>query len=905
MPPRPGSVQIAALALMLVCQLAPSQTPAAWAKRPEEELLLFELVLDGVSLSTSFPGYALEDGGVIVPFGEFCRLVALGIKVDPEQNLAEGFIIQANRRFHLDQKTGLAVIGDKRHNLDPKRLEWHEDDLYVDTRLLAEWLPLTLEVDRLASGILIKPKETLPIQATWAREKNLGKSTYGYGERPPNAVTIQAPYALFELPVLDQTLTLNSLQKPAWKVEGRGTSYLAGDLLWMTHQLYFSLDPDGRTTNLRQTFSREDPGANLLGPLHARSFELGYTFTPSLDLLGSGRGGKGFAISSYPTNYRSKFDAKTFRGNLPLGWSVELYQERALVGYRTSRADGLYEFVDVPLRFGLNEIRLVFYGPEGQRREEIHRLDIASSQIPPGEFYYRASALSTQKGGQDYLVGADFGISSSLSVNAGLSRLNEDTLKTSSAYAGFQGFLPFLSFQGTVAANQGGGEAAQATLRTGWGFSSLSISQTEVHGFKSREFQRAEGDIQQRTQVRLQGNWTLWNRLPLQVALEDQRDQLDGDNLIRRGTFRASVSPRGWNFSNSLSWTRTSGARLGSTSQRLGEFQATHLIERFAVRGESAYQLLEGGGLKVDSYAATAEFRPNDRTLMLSSLARILATKENRATLSYTRMEGRIGLGVRLDYARSTGFSASLNASFSLAREPRTGRWALGAEPVAGQGAVSAMAFPDDNANGVMDGSERSLEKVRFQMNASDRPPLLEQGGVVLLGQGGRGQETYLSLDAQTLEDPYLKPKTDVYAFLPRPGKVVAVAFPLIQMGEVTGTLYLKERGKQRAFAGVELELVKVSGERQSRQTSAYDGFFDFTDIPPGLYFLNVGIDDAKRLRLKPSEPRAITIGPRGNVFDGLDLVVEREVPAPRPSPEGAKETAPTSPPSSRERPQP
>jgi hypothetical protein len=70
-------------------------------------------------------------------------------------------------------------------------------------------------------------------------------------------------------------------------------------------------------------------------------------------------------VSSFPLQLQSQFDRQSFRGELPPGWEVELYRGAELLAYAQSRADGLYEFLDVPLLFGLNVFRLELYGPQG------------------------------------------------------------------------------------------------------------------------------------------------------------------------------------------------------------------------------------------------------------------------------------------------------------------------------------------------------------------------------------------------------------------------------------------------------------------------------------------------------------------------------------------------------------
>ncbi len=61
------------------------------------------------------------------------------------------------------------------------------------------------------------------------------------------------------------------------------------------------------------------------------------------------------------------------RGILPTGYEVELYRNDILVGSVRTAVNDQYEFLEVPVDYGVNVFRLVFYGPQGQRREEVRR----------------------------------------------------------------------------------------------------------------------------------------------------------------------------------------------------------------------------------------------------------------------------------------------------------------------------------------------------------------------------------------------------------------------------------------------------------------------------------------------------------------------------------------------------
>ena len=173
---------------------------------------------------------------------------------------------------------------------------------------------------------------------------------------------------------------------------------LGGDLLWMSSDIYLDRS-EGSWGNSRGTLFRESPKGGLLGPLNARRVELGDLYTvPTMDLVGALPQGRGLNISNYPVNDSVRFATKTFRGPLPVGWSVEFFQNGSLVGYQPPTGTGVYLFQDVPLRFGINLFQLVFHGPLGEVREEKYRLDISQDQPAPGAFYYGVAGVQPESG---------------------------------------------------------------------------------------------------------------------------------------------------------------------------------------------------------------------------------------------------------------------------------------------------------------------------------------------------------------------------------------------------------------------------------------------------------------------------------------------------------------------------
>jgi len=215
-----------------------------------------------------------------------------------------------------------------------------------------------------------------------------------------------------------------------------------------------------------------------------------------------------------------------------------------------------------------------------------------------------------------------------------------------------------------------------------------------------------------------------------------------------------------------------------------------------------------------------------------------------------------------------------------LARDPRSGKWHTQARSLAGLGAASPLVYLDANGNGIRDADEKPLEGAGFQANRASTEKKSSASGTALLTGLPTYQEVDVGIAVATLEDPLAVPERPGVRFVPRPGHVTPVDFPVLISGEVTGTVRLERGGEKHEASGVVVQLVDLQGTVAKEVRTAYDGFYDITLIVPGQYDIRVSPRQAERLKLKPPAPRRITIEASGTILDGIDLLVEGQASA-------------------------
>ena len=876
------------MAGVLACWIGSVPTAASpmagKVKRPEEELLLFALRLDQATLVEAFPAYPLASGGLALPLGHLCRALGIGIRLDTATGQAAGFIINERRRFRLDLGAARVERDSRTEALDRSQVEWHEDDLYVAIPLLEQWLPVTLAADPLDAALRVDPREELPVQEEQRRLKRQSR----LGAARPEAEAfplVTAPYALWDVPFVNQNLDLTyrpNVPPGSPRLGLAGATYLSGDLLYMSSSVFFTSRSGNLTDNARATLFRQDPDGGLLGPLGARTVALGDIFVQQAPLIGGVPAGRGLKVGNLPDTVVGGADRYTLRGTLLPGWTVEVYQNEILVAFQRYREDGLYEFPDLPLRFGASEFRLVFYGPEGQRMEERRRLDPSRSQTPPGSFFYQAAGVDAGHGPASYQLGASYGIHRQLDL-----RMDFNQVPASSATNGeqqrfgmfsLQGYMPWLSGRMALARDWAGGTATSGTLNTGWRAGSLTLQQTWLDGFSSVEFNPSFGPIRARTQGRLNVNLFRASRLPLQVALDGQRNLIAGGGHRLRSSGQIATQARAYAIAHTLTWDRFRSVSA-ERDQRRGSLLVTRNFRNASLRGEAGYGL-EAWHTRLSSLSLQGDALHFHPWILQGGYQRLLDRRSDQYSLALNRLEGAATLSLKASYDTDAKLFLGVGLRIGLGREPRSGRWVASARPMAAGGAVSAVAFLDPQGKGRLPDGAPALEGAGLLVNGGPRMPASSHAGVTFQPHLDAGSVHSVCVDTATLEDPFVKPLVRGYRILARPGKTVRLDFPMVTTGEISGTAHLQGPSGPEPLAGLRLELARAGAD--CARISGYDGFFHFADLLPGSYTLRVASGEAERLGVSLPPPRSFEITAAGSCFDGISMPV---VPAPPASP--------------------
>src|SRR5438067_430201 len=138
--------------------------PAAARPKPspnvEANLVLLEVRLGSQLLSDGVTAYQIGRR-VFLPLGETARLLTLAVRVT-DQGRASGYILTEDRNFSLDVPAGTVHAGGKDEPLERAQVMVEAEDIFVDSALLARWLPVDLDIDMHSLTLKVRPREPLP-----------------------------------------------------------------------------------------------------------------------------------------------------------------------------------------------------------------------------------------------------------------------------------------------------------------------------------------------------------------------------------------------------------------------------------------------------------------------------------------------------------------------------------------------------------------------------------------------------------------------------------------------------------------------------------------------------------------------------------------------------------------------
>jgi hypothetical protein len=892
----------------------------AKAEVHEEDLLLLSADLDGLTVSDALPAYGQPDDPLL-PMGELSRLLDLNVTVSPVEGQIIGRLGQSERALTIDLANGVFRLAGTALTLAPEDVAVTGQDIYIRASAVSRILPITFEADGTSLLLKMHALEQLPIQARLERLaalRGLAPDT----ETNEDSLKVPTPYTLFSMPGFDISGTIGASQIAPRFTHGYDIR-MAGDLLYTGFQGYVGSDQNGRIASARATFERHDVNGKLLGPVHATQASAGDTFTPSLALGARSVGGRGFSFSTAPLEQTSVFNRIDLRGELPVGYDVQLYVNDILRSGQRTPVNGRYEFLNVPLVRGVNVIRIVTNGPRGERSEETRIVNVGGGQVAKGKLTFEMGVVQQDTqlinvGKQDpTALGADV-----FSPGHGKLRVTADMTYGLTAgmtlVGGFSSFpaIPHLTFDaqgkaipiptGTTVERQlltAGvrtsifGAATQldvaadsqksAAVALGLAAQPFGINAVAKQVFYTGSFVdetvglgSADRPITSHSEVNLDFNLRPYKQFILPLTVRGTYDYYADKSATLTTGVRASGNLRNILLSGGIDMNALSARGAPTSYTTTGNLSASTFYKfKWQLRASLDYTLAPVTTL--NAITLTADRDISDKASIRFGLGRQLTGGDTNFQIGGTTHTRYGDLALTGTYAApSNQWTLGMSFALGLIWDPLARRYILTRPGPASGGAVAFQAFMDENGNGVFDDGDRPVSGVTI--DGGEHKGTTNAKGQALVTGVGSAPTGRIQIGLDQIDDPFVVAPSHTVSFNPRPGKIIHVPYPMTAASELIAHVMLRQEGRLVGLSAVRVRLIK-KGAPPIEGSTEFDGTVGFEALGPGVYSFELDTEQAERLHMRLVKPTTIVVPNQGGALPDLNAEVIFDRPAPPP----------------------
>ncbi len=588
-------------------------------------------------------------------------------------------------------------------------------------------------------------------------------------------------------------------------------------------------------------------------------FQAGDIVSAGNNLFYNGMPGRGVVLSSFKDLVVSADKTIDINGPMPAGWDAELYLNNQLIGFRQSGIDGRYEFKNIPVNYGLNDFKVVLYGPYGEVREESRRFYSGTSPVRAGELGYDISAQQPHRfvindnyslvPPSDKIVANGlfyYGLTDRFTLIGGMARAGGPTDVTrTNQYStlGAQMALNGVSVQYNANYNMDNNSLGHHFDAQGDIYIGTLFTRYEYYGAtKTPVSHYLDGYLNNLFEGRLTGS-VPWVNVPYYVAYT-HREKNDG-KLYRE--IQARLSPnfmRYYNVSLENTWRRTPDATENYTGLLA---QATY--GRMRVNGRVQYQTMPESYLH--DYGAFGEYRWDKNTY-------VQATWNHDCRSNYVGGAdvdafgvgvGRLfkfgGLTFNVSSDTDRNLSLNLTYNISFGKIPDSHRFFANAEnQMMDYGTIYARAT-DDAGNPVAG--------VDLFVSGRETPSRTDANGGALITNLETYQKVMMAVDESNVDDISLTPEWTQKKLVLRPGVVRPVDIPMRRLGGIEGQL-----AGMAATARHMVRMRRMDGTLHAVKTADLDGAFIFDGLPYDEYVMEITDGSGRvicksRVRIKES----------------------------------------------------
>lgn len=761
-------------------------------------------------------------------------------------------------QFNPSSDTGKFLEKDfkiNRQELTAKDLIEYEDQDYFSLAVYEKVLPIKLKVNPLEMQLDVDSDLVLPTTRNvqnYARRLNIYNSpitdsfaNYEFDDRN------------FTFPVIDliykNNQNFNKIHREDYS-HSYGNYYQANlGMVFAGFDTQITLFGDdygdnklykpGALITLGKTFLEEP--AN---PLNLVRFKAGDIVSEGNNLFFNGISGRGIQLSSFKDLVVSADKTIDITGSMPNGWEAELYLNNQLIGFRQSGLNGRYEFLNIPVNYGLNDFKVVLYGPFGEVRTEERRYYSGTSPVSAGQFGYNISSQQPNRFivENQEIYGPEptdaiaansmfyYGLSDYLTLIGGFANAeNPGNMGTSSQFStiGTQLSLNGVSLQYNTTYNFNKNKIGHHFDLQGDIYIGSIFARYEYYGDTDSPISYFQNQyLKDLFEARLTGSLPFIN-MPYYVSYTGRTGQ-DGKEYQE---VQARLSPnfmRYYNITLENNWRRFNGETQNYTDLL---FQATY--GRLRVNGGIRYHTIPEDYL--NNYGAALEYRWDKNTYVQANWSHDCRSNYSSGTDMDTFGIGigrlfKFG-GLTFNIASDTDRNLSLGLTYNISFGKRPDRYdffANSENQMMNYGTIFAYAH-DDEGNPV--------KNVNLIVNGRETASITDDQGRAVITNLEPYQKSKITVDGNNVEDLSLVPEWTEKKIVLRPGVTRPIDVVFNRLGGIEGQLEnMKPEEKYLVY------IKDTQGEIIAVKTADADGAFIFDGIKHGDYIIEVKDENDK-----------------------------------------------------------
>ncbi|MDR1684362.1 MAG: OmpA family protein, partial [Elusimicrobiota bacterium] len=818
-----------------------------------------------------------------LPFYQFALITGLAITKNDGAQLS-GFASERGNTFLIDFPLARASFNKKQIPLDAGAAVQVDGQLAFSVEFLENLFNLTININDLNMLVDIEADWKLPNTLLLDARQKRAASGGDYVSPRDLWADYEFDGRQWALPVVDLRFGANMNSRGPQDGAARQTSYsesygvniaaLAAGLdanLYLFGTSYNDFDPSLRF-KVGRTFLRDKyKFPNLT------TFEAGDITGTGSSFFTPGGSGRGVSLTSFKNYVVSADKLISISGALQDGWDVELYLNDQLLGFRQPSVMGRFEFDNVPVNYGLNVFKLVFYGPYGEIRTEERRYYSGTSPVKKGEFGYSAKAYQPNR----YLLERDtdfvsqssvpvvdlmgfYGVNDYFTAMAGFTGAQDaqDNLKPRRfAMAGGQFLFKGASLQYNLESDVESGSLGHHAEAQGNVYIGDVFARYEHYGdINSPIAYRGGAYLKELFEGRLSGTFSALFNTPYYINYTTETDHFGhGQNSVSVRLSRNFL--RFLHLSLEDFWQGASYFQGGATNDAALLLQAG--FGRLGIYAGASYRTHPDNYLS--EVTARLDYRWDRRTYFSAEYRRgqryaMSRLGEDTLSLRGSRIFNFGGISADLSFSTHKNISASVTYNISFGPAANAGAFSDAKTRLSDYGSVALSAVDEAGA---------PVEHVVISVTGAEKVARTDSEGQAVVTDIAPYEKVIVNLDLSEIEDSALFPLSDNYRYILRPGTVRNIALPLARKGALEGLI--KHDFDDNYLLGYEIAIYDGQGNILHQTFSDSFGMFILDNLPFGVYAVDISKDGVPVKKVE------------GVKVDGLANYLEVNVLAPAP----------------------